>query len=99
MLRFDNLRPDRALKWKVEDRQLGGEWDVESQHLQGCSLRLCRLSTDGLALVSKYWTYWSYDGDMDLASLVACSSTDVWLKSVVSMVVFGRETKAGPVGH
>jgi hypothetical protein len=32
----------------------GRESDVKSQHLQGCSPRLCRLSTDGLAVVSKY---------------------------------------------
>jgi hypothetical protein len=31
-----------------------GECDVASQHLQGCSPRLCRLRTDELALVSKY---------------------------------------------
>jgi hypothetical protein len=30
------------------------ECDVASQHLQGCSLRLCRLRTDGLAPASKY---------------------------------------------
>jgi hypothetical protein len=26
-----------------------GEWYVESWHLQGCSPRICRLRTDGLA--------------------------------------------------
>jgi hypothetical protein len=31
-----------------------GEWYVESHRLQGCSRRLCRLRTDGLAYVSKY---------------------------------------------
>jgi hypothetical protein len=38
-------------------RQLVGmveEWYVESRHLQGCSPRMCQLSTDGLTLVSKY---------------------------------------------
>jgi hypothetical protein len=31
-----------------------GESDVESQHLQGCSPRLCRFMTDGLFPMSKY---------------------------------------------
>jgi hypothetical protein len=30
-----------------------GEWCAESQHLQGCSPRLCRLRTDGLTPASK----------------------------------------------
>jgi hypothetical protein len=36
------------------------------------STRLCRLSTEGLVPMSKYWTYWSHAGDMDQVSLVAC---------------------------
>jgi hypothetical protein len=36
---------------------------------------------------------------MHPVSLVACSSTDVWFKCTSLMVVFGRETEAGPVGH
>jgi hypothetical protein len=32
----------------------GGECDVESWYLQGCSPRLCWLRIDGLAPVSKY---------------------------------------------
>jgi hypothetical protein len=32
----------------------GGESDVKSRHLQGCSLHLCRLRTDGLVPTSKY---------------------------------------------
>jgi hypothetical protein len=42
-------------KW----RQLVGkveEWYVANRHLQGCSPRLCRLRTDGLAPTSKYLT-------------------------------------------
>jgi hypothetical protein len=31
-----------------------GECDVESRYLQGCSLHLCWLRTDGLAPKSKY---------------------------------------------
>jgi hypothetical protein len=32
-------------------------------------------------------------------TVVACSSTDVWLKRTASMIVFKRETDAGPVDH
>jgi hypothetical protein len=45
-------------------------WDLAGP-LGGCSPRLCRLRTDGLALVSKYWTYRSHPGNMGLLSLVA----------------------------
>jgi hypothetical protein len=47
------------------------EWYVESRRLQGCSIRLCRLRTDGLAPASKYWTYWSHAGVLGLIRLVA----------------------------
>jgi hypothetical protein len=47
-----------------------GEWYVESRHLQGCSPRLCRLSTDGLAPVSKYWTYRLHAGIYGLSKLM-----------------------------
>jgi hypothetical protein len=36
---------------------------------------------------------------MGLVSLVAYSSTNVWLKRTTSIVVFGREIEAGPAGH
>jgi hypothetical protein len=50
-----NWRLGGALRGKW--RQLVGkvrEWYVASRHLQGCSPRLCRLRTDGLAPVRKY---------------------------------------------
>jgi hypothetical protein len=63
-----------------------GEWHVKSRHLQGCSPRLCRLRIDGLAPVSKYWTYRSQAGDMRPVNLVAyhrqklgCSPLLHWL--------------------
>jgi hypothetical protein len=71
MVGWDNLRPGEALRGKW--RQLVGkvrEWYVESWHLKGCSPRLCQLRTDGLPLVSKYWTYRSHAGDMGPVSLV-----------------------------
>jgi hypothetical protein len=48
-----------------------GEWFVASWHLQGYSLCLCWLRTDGLTHASKYWTYRSHVGDIDPVSLVA----------------------------
>jgi hypothetical protein len=49
----------------------GKEYDVESWHLQGCSPRLCRLRTDGLAPARKYWMYRSHAGVLCPVSLVA----------------------------
>jgi hypothetical protein len=46
------------------------EWYVKSRRLQGCSPHLCWLRTDGLAPMSKYWTYRSHASDMGLVSLV-----------------------------
>jgi hypothetical protein len=54
------------------------EWCVESQHLQIYSLRLCRLSTDELAPVSKYWMYRSHADVMGPVSWCSCVIT--WLK-------------------
>jgi hypothetical protein len=37
----------------------------------GCSPRLCRLRTNGLAPARKYWTHWSHVDDMSPISLIA----------------------------
>jgi hypothetical protein len=61
------LTSDRAGPLEEREGSLvgkGGESDVESWHLQGCSPHLCRLSIDGLATMRKYWMYWSHVGDM-----------------------------------
>jgi hypothetical protein len=68
-----NWKSGGALRGKW--RQVIGkvrEWYAASRHLQGCSPRLCWLSTDGLAPASKYWTYRSHAGDMGPVSLVTC---------------------------
>jgi hypothetical protein len=68
---MDNLRPGGAFRGK--GRQLVGkvgEWYLKSRHLQGCSPRLCRLRTEGLVPLSKYWTYRSHPSDMGPVSLV-----------------------------
>jgi hypothetical protein len=56
----------------------GWECDVKSRHLQGCSPRLCRLRTNELAPVSKYWMYWSHAGDVGLVNW--CSLLTTMLK-------------------
>jgi hypothetical protein len=64
-------------KWRPSVGKVG-EWFVSSRHLQGCSPCLCRLRTDGLAPVSKYWMYRSHAGE-------PCSmlSPDVWLSPLL----------------
>jgi hypothetical protein len=70
-----------------------GEWCVKSCHLQGCSPRLCRLRTDGLTLMSKYWTYRSHVDDMSLVSW--CSYVTTWLKSLspTPRLLWGRKNE------
>jgi hypothetical protein len=70
-----------------------GEWNVESWHLQGCSPCLCWLRTDGLALASKYWTYWSHTGVMGLVSWGSCVTT--WSKplSPTPRLSWGRKNE------
>jgi hypothetical protein len=79
-----------------------GEWCVESQYLQGCSPHLCLLRTDGLAPVSKYWTYRLHAGVMGLVSWGSCATT--WSKplSPTPRLSWGRgnevtQDTAGPV--
>jgi hypothetical protein len=66
---------------------------VASHHLQGCSPRLCRLRTDGLAPASKYWTYWSHAGVYGPSKPSNFSSIEAWLKTTASLV--GLEEKLG----
>jgi hypothetical protein len=93
---MDNLRPvgPLARKW----RQLvgkAGELCVESWHLQGCSSDLWQLRTDGLAPVSKYWTYRSHAGDMGPVSLVAyCRQMFGFLYCFIGWI--RSETRYGP---
>jgi hypothetical protein len=51
---------------------LGGESDVAILRFLCGSPYLCRLRTEGLVLVSKYWTYRSHAGDIGSVNLVAC---------------------------
>jgi hypothetical protein len=68
-----------------EDRRLEkvNEWYVESRHLQGCRPHMCRLRTDGLAPVSKYWTYQSHAGVYGPSKPTSPLSTNVWLSPLL----------------
>jgi hypothetical protein len=72
------------------------ECDVASRHLQGCSLHLCQLWTNGLDSMSKYWTYWLHARDMGLISWCTLSSTNVWLKPTASIVVLEEKLRRVP---
>jgi hypothetical protein len=82
-------------KW----RQLGGKvrkWYVASQHLQGCSPRLSRLRTDGLAPARKYWTYWSHAGVYGPRKPSSCSPIGAWLTPTTSLVGSGERLGTNP---
>jgi hypothetical protein len=69
---------------------------VVSRHLHGYSPHLCRLRTDGLAFVSKYWTYWSHAGDMGPVSLVVGWSTKAWLFPTAPLSIVGEKLGTDP---
>jgi hypothetical protein len=71
----------------------GRESDMESRDLQGGSPRLCQLWTNGLAPMSKYWTYWSHAEDMGLVKWCSLLPTDAWLFPIPPMTVM--EEKLG----
>jgi hypothetical protein len=73
-----------------------GEWCVKSRHLQGCSFRLCRLRTDGLGPVSKYWTYRSDACVYGPSKPSSLSSTDACLCPHCFNGWLERETGYGP---
>jgi hypothetical protein len=75
----------------------GGECDVGSQHLQGCSPRLCRLRTDGFAsreLVLNVLITCCCYGPSKYSSL---PSTEGWLYPHCFNDCLGRETGYGPM--
>jgi hypothetical protein len=91
--------------WITWDRTgpLGGKcrtvgWEgrgvvLVSQHLQGCSPHLCRLRTDVLVPVSKYWMYRLHVDDMGPVSLVACRRQMLGFTPTASLV--GSREKLG----
>jgi hypothetical protein len=54
------------------------------------SPRLCRLRTEGLVPVSKYWTYRSHAGDMGPVSLVACHRQKLGLSLLLHWLAWKR---------
>jgi hypothetical protein len=63
---------------------------VKSQCLQGCSPCLCRLRTNGLAPVSKYWAYRSHAGDMGPVNLVAYHRQKLGLSMLLHWLTWER---------
>jgi hypothetical protein len=51
---------------------------------------MCRLRTDRLAIVSKYWTYWSHAGDMSPVSLVVCHQQMLSLSALLQWLCWER---------
>jgi hypothetical protein len=76
-------------KWRPLVEKVG-QWCVASRHLQVCIPRMCRLRTDGLAPVSKYWMYRSYVGDIDPVSLVACHQQVLGLSALLQWLCWER---------
>jgi hypothetical protein len=60
------------------------------------SPRLCRLRTEGLVPVSKYWMYWSHTGVYGPSKPSRWSSTEAWLKSTTSLVGLGEKLGTDP---
>jgi hypothetical protein len=82
-------------KW----RQLVGkvrEWYAMSWHLQGYIPRLCRFKADGLAPMSKYWTYRSHAGVYELSKPSSQMSTGAWLFPTASRVGSGEKLGTDP---
>jgi hypothetical protein len=67
-----------------------GDWYVKSRYLQGCSPCLCRLRIDGLAPVSKYWTYRSHAGDMGPVNIVSSPQQKLGLSLLLHWLAWER---------
>jgi hypothetical protein len=69
---MDNLRSGRAIRGSVEHSEgKDGESAMAILMFLCSSPRLCRLMTEGLVPMSKYWTYQSDTGGMGPVNLVA----------------------------
>jgi hypothetical protein len=93
-LTWDRMWPLRESGGPLIEK--GGECDMESQHLQNYSPRLCWLRIDGLALVSKYWRYWSHAGDMGPVNLCSMFVNKYLAFITASMIVKGEKLGGGP---
>jgi hypothetical protein len=68
----------------------GGESVVATLRFLCDSLHLCRLSTEGLVPVSKYWTYRSHISDMGPVNLVACHQHVLGLSALLQWLCWER---------
>jgi hypothetical protein len=71
------------------------EWFVESRHLQGCSPYLCRLRTDGLTPMSKYWMYQSHASVMGPVNRCSLLLIDAWLSLLFQWLSWYRNWVVG----
>jgi hypothetical protein len=72
---------------------------MQSRHLQGCSTRLCRLRTDGLTPMSKYWAYRSHAGVYGPSKSSNLSSTESGFTPHCFNVWLGREIGYEPMNR
>jgi hypothetical protein len=74
----------------------GGESAVAILRFLCSSPRLCRLRTEGLVPMRKYWTYRSHAGVYGPSKPSSLSLTEVWLKSIASLVGLGEKLDTDP---
>jgi hypothetical protein len=79
------------LGWPVEHSEgKGGESVVAILRFLCGSSHLCRLRTEWLVSVSKYWTYRSHAGDVGPVSLVACHQQVFGLSALLQWLCWER---------
>jgi hypothetical protein len=75
---------------------MGGESVVAIPRFLCGSPCLCRLRTEGLVPMSKYWMYRSHAGVYGSSKPSSWSSTEAWLKSTASLVGSGEKLGMDP---
>jgi hypothetical protein len=74
----------------------GGESAVTILRFLCDSPRLCRLRTEGLVPMSKYWTYRSHAGDYGSSKPSSRLVTEAWLFPTISLAVVGEKLGTDP---
>jgi hypothetical protein len=94
---MDNQRPDRAIRGinRRLRREGQGECCGYSGFLCG-SPCLCRLRTEWLVPMSKYWMYRSHVGVYGPSKTSILPPTDSWLKPTASMARLGEKLRQLP---
>jgi hypothetical protein len=95
---LDKMETGWSHLWGLVDHSegKGGESVVSILRFLCGSPRSCRLRTEGLVPMSKYWTYRSHISDMRPVSLVAyCQQIFIFLHYFISWL--RRETRYGPM--